>query len=88
MTHNLRDISSFNKEEMDSFLASFDTVLSDCDGEFAIYLLHVVSYSISTRVRVRVRVYLHSIDPSLGKAKGCRTCHITNTEVFFTYRYA
>lgn len=32
MTHNLRDISSFNKEEMDSFLASFDTVLSDCDG--------------------------------------------------------
>jgi phosphoglycolate/pyridoxal phosphate phosphatase family enzyme len=32
MTHNLRDISSFYKEETDAFLASFDTVLSDCDG--------------------------------------------------------
>jgi hypothetical protein len=29
----------------------------------------------------RDRVYLHSIDPSLGKTKGCRTCHITGTEV-------
>ncbi|GFG35743.1 hypothetical protein Cfor_05197 [Coptotermes formosanus] len=32
MAHNLRDISSFNEEEMDAFLASFDTVLTDCDG--------------------------------------------------------
>ena len=34
MTHNSRDISGFNKEDMDAFLASFDTVLADCDGEF------------------------------------------------------
>jgi hypothetical protein len=27
------------------------------------------------RVRVRVRAYLHSIDPSKGQTKGCRTCH-------------
>ena len=46
MTHILRDVSSFNKEEWDAFFASFDTVLSDCDGEF---VACCVSYSISTR---------------------------------------
>jgi len=46
MSHNLRDISSFSKEETDAFLASFDTVLSDCDGEFHNCCM---SYSISIR---------------------------------------
>jgi len=32
MAQNSRDISSFNEEDMDAFLASFDTVLTDCDG--------------------------------------------------------
>lgn len=32
MTQYLRDLSGFTKEEMDDFLASFDTVLTDCDG--------------------------------------------------------
>ncbi|PNF22242.1 Glycerol-3-phosphate phosphatase [Cryptotermes secundus] len=32
MTQYLRDLSDFRKEEMDDFLASFDTVLTDCDG--------------------------------------------------------
>jgi hypothetical protein len=70
MAHNLRDISSFNEEEMDAFLASFDTVLTDCDGEFPICLLHVVSYSISTKFNFRVySVFLMRLCNSLGRAR-------------------
>jgi hypothetical protein len=41
MAHFLRNISGFRKEEIDAFLASFDTVLTDCDGKTIVYVLHV-----------------------------------------------
>jgi hypothetical protein len=41
MTQYLRDLSGFRKEEIDDFLASFDTVLTDCDGKIVVYVLHV-----------------------------------------------
>jgi hypothetical protein len=48
MTQYLRDLSTFGKEEVDAFLASFDTVLTDCDGKIVFYILHVV-YKVSTK---------------------------------------
>jgi hypothetical protein len=40
MAQFLRNISGFRKEEIDAFLASFDTVLTDCDGKTIVYVLH------------------------------------------------
>lgn len=48
MTQYLRDLSDFRKEEMDDFLASFDTVLTDCDGKVVVYVLYVKPRKIST----------------------------------------
>jgi hypothetical protein len=48
MTQYLRDLTDFRKEEMDDFLASFDTVLTDCDGKIVVYVLHVEPRRIST----------------------------------------
>lgn len=42
MTQYLRDLSTLHKEEMDAFLASFDTVLTDCDGKIVIYQFHII----------------------------------------------
>jgi hypothetical protein len=39
MTQFLRNVSGFRKEEIDAFLASFDTVLTDCDGKIIAYML-------------------------------------------------
>jgi hypothetical protein len=48
MTQYLRNLSGFRKEEMDAFLASFDTVLTDCDGKVVVYVLHIQPCRIST----------------------------------------
>jgi hypothetical protein len=42
MTQFLRDLSGFGREEVDAFLSSFDTVLTDCDGKMFVlfYMLN------------------------------------------------